>query len=156
MKHRCRDCHFLSKESESYNASESWDNKDRDEYWPKYNRNNDPSMVNHYEFYKIHTVGCYKSIWSKKYDEFGDGASKQSLEKIILRNRAEKCFFVEYHPGMPHLIAEELFKVRYDTRNLKRSLKWTIIGLFVAAFSSLISIAFQIYNTFWNSSTPSM
>ena len=156
MKHSCQNCHFLQKVSAAYNDPKSWDQEDRDECWPRHNRNNDANKEAQYNLYKIYEVGCYKKIWSKEYDEYGNGSSKQSLKKEILRNRAEECFFVEYHEGMPFPIAEELFHVRYDTRNLRRSLKWTIVGLFVAAFSSLISIGLQIYNTLWNSSTPSM
>ncbi len=156
MKHRCRNCHFLQKVSAAYEIPQSWDQEDRDECWPRHNRNNDTAKAGDYELYKIYEVRCHKSIWSKEYDEYGNRAAKQSLKKKILRNRAEQCFFVEYHEGMPYPIAEELFRVRYDTRNLRRSLKWTIVGLFIAAFGSLISIVLQIYNTFWNSSTPSM
>ena len=154
MRHSCQNCHFLLKDIPAYTVPKPWDKEDRDECWPRYNRDNNANKKARYDVYKIDRVGCYKSIWSKEYDECGNGSSKQSLKKEILRNRAEQCFFVEYHPDMPFPTAEELFHVRYDTRNLRRSLKWTIIGLFVAASGSLMSVGLQIYNTFWNSSAP--
>lgn len=72
----------------------------------------------------------------------------------IMSDRAEQCFFVQYYAPKGDATAEELFHVRYDTRLLRQSLKWTKIGLFVAPLSSLLSIGMQIYNTFWKSSTP--
>lgn len=147
-RHCCRNCHFLSKYSSSL-SDYPWDQEDRDECRP---RNREDLLQD----YRVEAVGCYKSIWSKEYDEFVNGSERQSLKREILKNRSESCFFVEYHAGMEYRIAEELFRVRYDTRQLKRSLSWTIKGLLVAAFSSLFSIGLQLYNTFWNSNTPNM
>ena len=148
MKHCCRNCHFLLKVSAAY-SDISWDQEDRDECWPRYNRTNDPNKAKQYNLYNIYKVGCYKSIWSEAYDECGNGASKQSLKKEILRNRAEQCFFVEYHAGMPYPIAEELFKVKYDTRHLKKSYQMTWWGLIIAGFGLLVNAGFQAANFFF-------
>ena len=144
-KHRCRNCHFLSKSSLSL-PTESWDKKDRDEYWARYNGEDDlEELARRGYSYKLEGVGCYKAIWWMEYNEH-DISLKESLMQEIMSNRAEQCFFVQYHAPMKYSAAEELFRIRYDTRQLKRSLRWTIIGLLIAAISSFISIGLQIYN----------
>ena len=122
-KHCCRNSHFLSKDGHNCHVPHPWDQEDRNECWPRHNREDDFSKIED-DRHRINRVGCYKSIWSKEYNEydFANGSSRHSLKKEISENRAEHCFFVEYHLGMPNRIAEELFRVRYDTRQLKRSL----------------------------------
>ncbi len=152
-KHRCINCHFLSKIQ--FGHAVPWDDKDRSERWARNRGEYYSAEINPFgQSSEIESVGCHKDIWwIGEYDEYFTYSEKPLMQEIM-SDRAEQCFFVQYHAPMGYATAEELFRVRYDTRQLKRSLKWTIIGLFVAALSSLMSIGLQIYNTFWKISTP--
>ena len=87
-KHCCKECHFLSKDSDSYVSMDSdpnslsnpWDKEERDNFWPRYNREGDPHKVQHHEYYRIRRVGCYKAIWAQEYDEHINGSLRESLK----------------------------------------------------------------------------
>jgi len=151
MKHCCRNCHFLKKDTSAY-GTQSWDKEDRDLCRPKGHRGNiylTGIPEENRSAFKIYKVGCHKGEWERPYDELANGFSRQSLKDEILkkRERTGKCNFGEYHTEMTFPDAEDLSRVRHDDRHQKRVLFWQILTAGVAVFAavvSLIAIGLQI------------
>ncbi len=63
----------------------------------------------------------------------------------MLENRRESCFFVEYQEGMEWPAAEDLQRLQYENRNLKKSFqnaKWALWVAFAGlVFNALVGIA---------------
>ena len=117
----CRNCHFLTK---SHVARDnvyrgSWDGNEREQLFVP----------------EPYTSECARGIWSTAIEPnlFFD------LKDILLENRKDNCFFIEYHEGMSFQAAEELHRIRNDNRQLKKSYRYTQIGLWIAAVSMFIA-----------------
>ena len=70
---------------------------------------------------------------------------EESLNRILLENRKDNCFYIETHDGMSFEAASELHRLRNDNRQLKRSYRYTQIGLWVAAGSLLANFLMEIF-----------
>ena len=152
MKHCCRNCHFLKKDTSAY-GTQSWDKEDRDYMSAKRSQRQRiprPGFLRKtVAAFKISKVGCHKGEWERPYDELANGFSRQSLKDEILkkRERTGKCNFGEYHAGMTFPDAEDIFRVSRDIRHQESTLLWqkfAAIFAFLAFFATLISIYLQI------------
>lgn len=116
----CKNCHFLTKTTPSPGRNRfSWDANEREEL----------EVPEHY------TSECRKGIWSTGIDPH----LNSRLSEILLEDRKDNCFYIEYHPGMSFGAAEELHRIRNDNRQLKKSYRYTQAGLWIAAISVVIT-----------------
>ena len=147
MKHRCRDCHFLTRE---YPPDFP---RHRDEIalvgdmpqsrrisWSKEER--ETGQMKHEE---IASPMCRKGIWDAGINQ--ELTSK--LEEIIDKNRKDDCFYIEYSEGMSFDGATELHRIRYENRHLKRSYRYTLCGLIFAGIGLVTGAFFQAVNFFF-------
>lgn len=127
MKHCCRNCHFLTKESGIQGGMLSyslpWTGEERLE--------GKAAEV----YAEGHNICCKRGIWDKRIDP--ELISK--LEEIIDENRAGDCFFIEYREGMSFEGATELHRTRYENRNLRRSFSIAVWGLYLSVIAALLN-----------------
>ena len=126
----CKNCHFLTKTHIDHGGGThrfSWTKEERDNC----------HLPDHY------SAECVKGIWSTRIDP----GLKKSLNRILLENRRDDCFYVETHDGMSFEAASELHRLRNDNRQLKRSYRYTQIGLWIAALSLLANFVMAILKT---------
>lgn len=69
--------------------------------------------------------GCRKGIWYQFYDE-------HSPKETLTKNRKNKCFFVNYTPGMMFPAADELLKTQREKWSVKRAFLIGLSGLIIA------------------------
>ena len=127
----CKNCHFLAKTHIDRGGVAhrfSWDKEERDNY----------HSPDH------HSAECAKGIWSTRIDP----SLEKSLNRILLENRKDDCFFIKTHDGMSFETASELHRLRNDNRQLKRSYRYTQIGLLIAAFGLLANVVMEIIKAF--------
>lgn len=127
VKPRCQNCHFLNKTYRTDRGSESnhtWSREDRDNL----------NVKDHY------AASCWRGIWDTGIDP---GLNNQ-LPDVLTRGRRDECFFVEYHAGMSYQAATELHRIRNDTRQLKKSYRYTQIALWLAAAGVVGNFAYNI------------
>ena len=124
----CKNCHFLAKTSIDRGGGThqfSWGKEERDNY----------HSPDH------HSAECAKGIWSTRIDP----RLEESLNSILLENRKDNCFYIETHDGMSFEAASELHRLRNDNRQLKRSYRYTQIGLWIAAGSLLANLLMKLF-----------
>ena len=120
LKKCCRNCHFLAKTTAAPDRHRfSWDKTEREKL----------EIPDHY------TAECGKGIWSTGIDP----QLKSKFSEILKDDRKDNCFFIEYHPGMSFSAAVELHRIKNDNRQLKKSYRYTQVGLWIAAISMLIA-----------------
>ena len=140
MKKNCQKCHFLSHARALLGVSghrwTSWRQDEREHRMPLPR----PSEK------EVPLEGCYKGIWKEMVDQFGDGlpGGVNSADRVLLQERGDSCFFVEYREGMSFEAAEDLFRLGYDNRQLKKSYFYTQLGLAVAAVGIVVSVVLKI------------
>ena len=66
----------------------------------------------------------------------------------MLKDRRESCFFVEYQEGMEWPAAEDLQRLQYENRNLKKSFRNAKCALWLAAAGLLINALVGAVNIF--------
>ena len=126
MKHCCRNCHFLAREDVFENGqrfSNTWTKEERE----KGQMDAVPGLPR--------AAKCRQGIW----DTGVDPTLNAKLEEILDQNRKNECFFIEHSEGMLFDGADKLRHMRYENQNLKRSLVIANWGLYIAAFSALVS-----------------
>ena len=129
MKPCCKNCHFLTKDHIWRNGevrSGSWDTEERENL--------------RLAVEEDHRARCYKNVWNTGIDP----TLKDKLKEVLLKDRKDDCFFFEVHPGMSSPAADELFRIRNDNRQLRRSYKYTRIALCVAAASLFVNVCLQL------------
>ena len=129
MKHCCKNCHFLARVHIGPNGEEfrfAWSKEERSNL-----------SLRHEE----QPAECAKGVWSTRIDPH----LKAELEEILLKPRRDDCFFLEVHEGMSFPAASELQKLRNNNRHLKRSLRYTQIGLWIAAFGLVANLLMRIF-----------
>ena len=132
MKKCCKNCHFLSKYIVSRDGKVhtfSWNAEER-------------SVLKVSESY---AAECHKGIWS-------EGISpeiKVELEEILLKDRTDSCFFIETQKGMSYQAADELFRLRRDNIQLRKSYNYTQVALWIAAFSLLANLIYSVIKDFF-------
>ncbi|MCY4093216.1 MAG: hypothetical protein OXF62_20555 [Caldilineaceae bacterium] len=93
---------------------------------------------------------CQRGIWHTGHDlstfdflgtvsPVGKEEIKSKLKYVLDKNRKYDCFFVEYSEGMSFDGAIELYRIRNESRNLKRSLRYAVIGLYSSAAAALFN-----------------
>ena len=123
----CNKCHFLAKTHIDRGGVPHpfpWDEEER---WNGH-------LSDHY------SAECAKGIWSTRINP----GLKESLNRILLENRKNDWFFIKTHDGMSFEIASGLHRLREDNRQLKRSYRYTQIGLGIAAFGLLANLVMGI------------
>ena len=148
MKHCCKNCHFLIKQSEQLSL-QPWTKEDRDDTFPRMRI--PPGEVQHEQWsptaaYDIR-IGCYKEVWSDTHNEFSHDESifRRVLHEKIVENRANKCFFVDYHEGMSMENAEELFSLRNVFQQNYQRIKSAQIASGIAILVSLLALGWQVF-----------
>jgi hypothetical protein len=133
----CRNCHFLSKYQrfeDGKTHSFPLNKDERSECVKSPNNLGEPYFVE-----------CHMMVWSE-----GVGLGKVSRDEIINKVNRKSCFFFPYHEGMLFPAAIELQKRKVENENLKKSNKYTRIGLYIAAGALLLSALnefFKFINT---------
>lgn len=141
MKHCCKNCHFLASGLKRVGTNpQSWNKEWRERLEPQEGKGNRSRS----------TSGCYKEIW---FDSFlpNDENMRVLIKPFrneVLRNRLESCFFVAYQEGMTFKAAEDLQRLEYEARNLKRNYCYTLIGLIIAGVGLVLSAIFEAANFF--------
>lgn len=129
MKHNCRNCHFMASDLNKGGTIPKTLSKEQRELL-------EPQSGS--------TWGCYKRIWSTASlprDHNIGAAQKGSFKVKMLEDRRESCFFVEHQEGIEWPATEDLQRLQYENRNLRKSFRnakvalWvTVAGLIVNAF----------------------
>ena len=97
MSSRCTDCHFLAKFHDGHRFS--WEAEERA------NR----KIAKHF------VAECAKGVWTKRLN------ARLDVPVEILKDRGGDCFFIPAYEGMFFDTATELFRLRNDNRQLKKS-----------------------------------
>lgn len=84
---------------------------------------------------KPYATMCFKEIWTEHNIRLlaPDSNVSAQLEEIWNKNRKESCFYIKYAEGMTPEGAMELFRLRNDNRQLRKSYRYTQWGLGIAA-----------------------
>ena len=129
MKQCCKNCHFLAKVHIWRNGEErrsSWTPEERSNF-----------SLRHKEL----SAECAKGIWSTRIDPH----LTAGLKEILSIPRKDDCFFLEIHEGMSFPAGSELQRLRQDNRQLKRSYRYTQIGLWIAAVGVATNVIMRIF-----------
>ena len=126
MKHCCQNCHFLIYDIPDFGL-ETWDKEKR--------KRNQPAIFQEGGYAK-----CYKGVWV-----VNDKYTREEFKKFLLKNRKNSCFFIEFYEGMKFETAEELWRIRHDNAQLKRSHSLTQIGLGIAAFALVVNVLMKFF-----------
>ena len=94
---------------------------------------------------ELYAAECHKGIWSEGISP----AIKNELNEILLKERADTCFFIETQEGMSYQAADELFRLRRDNIQLRKSYRYTQIALGIAAFSLLANLIYSVIKDFF-------
>ncbi len=129
MKHTCKNCHFLAKETagngNSPNHTFSLSNDERENI----------RIVKPY-----YSLKCGMGVW----DEGVTGMIIEKREDVVYKTeRNKKCFYWKYQNGMLFNAAIELQKREQENSKLKNSLRYTVIGLWISAISVFVSAFFE-------------
>jgi hypothetical protein len=137
MKRICRNCHFLSKEYRDPSTGNplvfSLTEREREK------AESAPSEVvaTHY------ALNCHMGIWDE-----GVSGSTQDRDTIINRTlRSRSCFFIPHRPAMLYTAAKELQKREAEHENMRRSNRYTRIGLYVAAGALCVNAIVQYFKS---------
>ncbi len=87
------------------------------------------------------TATCSMGIWNTQLSP----KLNSQLPEILKKERKDTCFFIEFHEGMSFPAARDLQKLRYENRNLKRSYRYTQIGLWIASISLAANLIYSIF-----------
>ena len=129
MKHCCKNCHFLIKDHIWRNGevrSFSWTTEERKNF--------------RFRIEEDHRARCYKNVWNTGIDP----TVQDRLKEVLLQDRKGDCFFLEEHPSMSFQAAYELFQIRNDNRQLKRSYRYTKIALWIAVASVIANVVMTL------------
>lgn len=129
IKHSCSKCHFLAWGVNQVSIKPTtWDDDLRARLEPL-------SEGGRYR------SGCNKGYWHESFlpqDDNGQTEIK-AFQDQVRKDRKESCFFVEYQEGMTWEAAEDLQRLQYENRNLKRSLLIATWGLYISAVAAVFN-----------------
>ena len=137
MTHNCRDCHFMASDLNMGGTIPKTLSKEQRELV-------EPQSGS--------TWGCYKRVWSTSSlpQDHSIGAAEKGAFKVqMLKDRRESCFFVEYQKGMEWPAAEDLQRLQYENRNLKKSFRNAKYALWVAVAGLMINALVGAANFFF-------
>ena len=92
----------------------------------------------------MYSAKCAEGIW----DTGVNPELKLDLEEILLKQRRDTCFFVEVQDGMLFETARKLHRIRSENRNLKKSHRYTQLGLWIAALGLFMNLVYSILRDF--------
>lgn len=134
MKPICRHCHFLSKEHREGNAG-------RAIAYPLNKQEREKAAQSPHEVVAdYYSLNCHMGVW----DEGVSGSIDERNTVINLTLRESSCFFFPYHPAMLFDAARELQKRADENMQMKKSNRYTRIGLWVAAGALAVSALVEI------------
>ncbi len=137
IKHCCRECHFMASDLNMGGTIPKPLSKEQRELLKP-----QPGSV----------WGCYKRVWSTSYlpqDHDVGAAEIEPFREQMIRDRKESCFFVEHQEGMEWPAAEDLQRLQYENRNLRRSYRHALWGLGIAGVGLVVNAVFQVLNFFF-------
>jgi len=129
MRNNCLKCHFLTKEHRGENSDQVFNFSLNDK--ERKNLEKDPIGFDR----GWYAFKCYMGVW----DEGVSPVAKEEDAVIFSQDRGDSCFFIEQRPSMLFPAAIELQKRNQENKNLKKSYKFTIIGLWLAAIGLLLN-----------------
>ena len=136
MKHCCRNCHFMASGlNQSGTSPTTLSKKQRERIKPQTGS----------------VWGCNRRVWNTSFLSQNDNSGAAEIEPFtdqMLKDRRESCFFVEHQEGMEWQAANDLQRLEYENRNLKKSYRYTLWGLIIAGIGLVISAIFQGANFF--------
>lgn len=133
---RCRDCHFLAREIRDVSGlpyKNSLQKKERDRA--------KAGEVDFFENKERSSLQCYMGVW----DEGVKPGKGDRLERVN-KTKRDNCFFYPYDEGMMFSAAKELQKREQENKQLKRTNKFSTVGLWIAAFGLIAGLVFNIYD----------
>jgi hypothetical protein len=138
----CANCHFLGKQHSHQSPGEGVPffvgRKERHEL-----KNGNFTCIS-----DMYSLRCLKEVWDERFNDNGI-----PLQEIVCeRNREDRCFFFPYDEGTSFKAAEELQRRLQENRQLKKSHKHTVIGLWIAASGLLLSALVELFNFLSNGS----
>ena len=130
IRHCCRNCHFLAKELIDcrHVSNHSWSAQDR----------------KNLQIGDMYSAKCAEGIW----DTGVNPELKLHLKEILLKQRQDRCFFVEVQEGMLFETARKLHRIRSESRNLKKSYRYTQLGLWIATLGLFMNLVYSILRDF--------
>ena len=127
----CRNCHFLAQRSLKMGAPIRAEKKS----WSAQERSSSQR--------KAHLSPlCFQGIWDVEIGPI-------NIEDELRKPRGDTCFFIEAQEGMSFEAAQALHKIRSETRNLKKTLYITQIGLLISALGVFLNLGYSIFRDFW-------
>ncbi len=129
MKKVCTNCHFLGKQHK---------HQPHDEGVPFFLNDDERKSIQNgnVEFISEgYAIRCLKGVWDQRFYD-----KEISLSSVLnSKERNNKCFFYPYDEGLSFSAAEELQKRHQDHEQLRRSNRYTRIGLWVASGALMIN-----------------
>ena len=125
-KYCCRNCHFLAREDVFENGqrfTNTWTKEEREK-----GQIRRPEEL-------ASAPKCWQGIW----DTGVNPELNSKLEEILDKNRKNDCFFIEHSDGMLFKAATELHRMRYENRNLKKSLVIATVGLYISGIAAIFN-----------------
>lgn len=129
MKKVCRNCHFLGKQHSHQAHNEGVSFYLHKEERGSLNRNDVRFISENY------AIRCLMGVWDQRFND----SSIPVLQIINNTPRDNACFFYPYNEGTTFEVAKELEKRTKEYAQLKRSNKYTRIGLWVASGALLLN-----------------
>ena len=140
MKQICRNCHFFAKEStHGHSGNNPIFSVEQDERESA--KHNDFSFIKDYQ-----TIKCRMGVWDEGLNPNKNGRD----ERINLLVRKGKCFFFPYDPNMLFPAAIELQKRQKEYEQVRKSNRYTVIGLWIAALALLANAIIGIIQLICN------
>lgn len=146
----CIDCHFLSlirfDAADGDASPKTWSEEER-----RLSFVDDIDREKFYQFHH-HKALCYRGMW--EFKEYNESKFNHLIKQ---EDREDRCFWVEHRDGMKWDAAGQLFHVENDNRQLKKSYRYTQIGLWIAAIGAVIAASDEVvlgiswFMEWWNS-----
>lgn len=134
----CANCHFLvRRELAAIGLRARGDGKSYRVVLSAVSQEDRTALVKGNQVDNTGSLSCFKEVWraiGKSSDQ------QQDVQATIYSNRGESCFFYPFTKGMDWEAAAELERRTSDRREasrdrlmVKRSIRWTVIGVIMAA-----------------------
>ena len=120
MRHCCRNCHFLAKTyylDSGAKHTYTWSKEEREKGEIRHKKHGAPS--------------CWRGIWDTGVNQ----ELNARLEKVIDKNRKNRCVFVEYDEDMLFDGALKLYNARNEQRDRTRDSYYWLIGVGLTVIS---------------------
>jgi len=124
---RCVSCHFLAfiERTGEYRRYIPWNEID-DSYLDVKDK---------------YLIGCERGVWMTRTSE----EIENRVHEEINKNRNETCYFFMRQHDMDFNTAYDLWKIRNDNRQLKRSYKYTRWALWIATAGIIMNVLVSLF-----------